>query len=297
MRITRLILALGVIFTSATGIADDSQVVASDGGIQITYAEFEEALAQTGDKLRALIAEDTDERLEFINGMLSVRKLAAEADDIGPDDAGYWDLQFKLLAAKEKFMFTRRMAEVELPDPEALAREYYRTRKDEYARKPETRASSHILFASVPGLPRGELREKAQRILEELRDGADFEEYVENYSEDKGTAKRGGSLDRWIRLGDPSITPPYSGALFEIEDVGGYSDVTDSQFGLHIIRLDGIREEGYYEYQEVRSKILQDIANEFRRLAAKEVRNRYRITGDVYIDGPAMEELFAPYKQ
>ena len=116
------------------------------------------------------------------------------------------------------------------------------------------------------------------------------------YSEDPGRRERNGSIDRWIRLGDPSITPPYSGALFEIEKVGGYSEVTDSEFGLHIIRLDGIRAAGYLPYKAVRDRIVQDLRAEFGTLTSKQVRARFNLTDDAFIDGDAMDELFAPYK-
>ena len=198
---------------------------------------------------------------------------------------------------KRQFIFEREVGEYILPDMNALAEERYLTQKDRYAKIPETRASSHILFSSPPGRDRTELREEAAKILAELRAGADFEEYVDRYSDDPGTAARGGSLDRWIRFGDPSITPPYSESLFEIEEIGGYSKVTDSQFGLHIIRLDGIQESSYKPFEEVKGAIMQDLVGEQRKLAGKVVNERYFMSDEAFIDGDAMDELFAPYEQ
>jgi hypothetical protein len=279
--------------------ADDARAVApviADGDVVISRAEFEAALASTPEKVRQRAATDLGDRFELINGMLETRKFAAKADALTEADPGYWELQFAIIAVKHKFMFARELNSLRVPNVEALAEEWYRTQKVKYALIPETRASSHILLASPPGLPRDELRLKAQSILDELRAGADFEEIVRTYSEDKGTKKRKGSLDKWVRLGDTSITPPYTGALFDIAEVGGYSEVTDSQFGLHIIRLDGIREAGFKSYEEARPAILSDIAAEVRKLATSELRARYGISEDAFIDGAAMEELFAPYQ-
>ncbi|MHA7816236.1 MAG: peptidylprolyl isomerase [Pseudohaliea sp.] len=273
-----------------------AEVVVADEGIEMTREEFEVVLETSPEKIKRRAANDLGDRFELITQLLATRKLAATADDLTPDDPGYWELRFKLLQAREQFMFQRLVDERQEPDFEPLAKERYKTEKEKYARYPETRASSHILFRSPPGQDRTELREKAAQVLAELRDGADFEAYVEEYSEDPGSRQRGGSLNRWIRLGDPDITPPYSGALFEIDEVGGYSEVTDSQFGLHIIRLDGIRESGYLPYERVRARIIKDLRAEFRTLAAKEVRARFNLTDDAFIDGEAMEELFAPYK-
>lgn len=274
-----------------------AEVIVADEGVELTRQEFEAVLATSPEKIKRRAANDLGDRFELITQLVASRKLAATAEELDPDQPAYWELRFKVLQAREQFMFQRLVDNYETPDFEALARERYRTEKDKYARYPEVRASSHILFRSPPGEDRTELREKAREVLEELRNGADFAEYVERYSEDPGSKERDGSLDRWVRFGDPKITPPYSGALFDIEEVGGYSEVTDSQFGLHIIRLDGIQESGYADYEQVRQSIIKDLRAEFKTLAAKEVRARFQLTDDALIDGEAMEELFAPYKQ
>ena len=236
------------------------------------------------------------DRFEFINGLLVMRKLAAQVEGLEPTDPGYWDLYFELIATRADFAFQRLKDEVELADPMPLAREYYKTKKDQYARIPEERASSHILLASRPGLDRSEVRAKAADLLAQLRDGADWEQMVAEHSDDRGSKARGGSLDRWVVFGDKNITPPYTEALFEIQEVGGYSEVTDTQFGVHIIRLDGIKPSGYREFEEVAEAIVADVRAEQRSLANKAIRARFNVSDDAYIDGDAMEEMFAPYK-
>jgi len=241
-------------------------------------------------------AADTGERFELINQLITSRKLAAKADSLTEGDEGYWDLQFKLLSVRENYAYEKEFGEYEVPPLDELARERYETQKDKYAKVPERRASSHILFRCPPGCDREPFREKARKVLDELQAGASFEELVAEYSEDPGSKRRDGSLDRWLKFGDPGITPPYTEALFEIDEVGGYSKIVDSQFGLHIIRLDGVKAAGYLPYKDVANEIKSDLVKEFRKLAATEVRSRYMITDDAYIDGDAMEKLFAPHK-
>jgi parvulin-like peptidyl-prolyl isomerase len=290
-----LLPVVALVCFSWSALAQADTVVA-DGDVEISREEFEAALSLSPQKLQSLAAHDLGDRFELINSMVQVRKLAAEAEKLSSDEPGYWALQFQILAIKRQFMFDRALAAFEVPDVKSLAREYYDTQRDKYATKPETRASSHLLLASPPGLDRTEVRIRAQNLLNQLRDGADFEEMVAEYSDDPGSKQRRGSLDRWIRFGEPSITPPYSEALFEIDEIGGYSEVTDSQFGVHIIRLDGIREGGYYPFEDVRDAIVKDIIAEYKALAANEIAVRYGISDDAFIDGEAMEELFAPYK-
>ncbi|MFK7831537.1 MAG: peptidylprolyl isomerase [Congregibacter sp.] len=281
---------------TSDSMQDKNKIVVEHQGVSMTYGEFEAILNSSPEKIKRLAAMDLGDRFELINSLMVVRKLAAEAEKLGPEDDGYWNLYWEILGAKENFIFQRMMAQVELPETVELAREYYTTRKDYYALVPEERASSHILLASRPGLDRVEIRQKAQEILDQLRAGAEWSASVAEHSDDPGSASRDGAISRSIALGDASISPPFSGALFDIAEIGEYSDVTDTQFGVHIIRLDGITPPYYREFEEVRDKIVSDILSERRTLASKEIRAKYHLDDDAFIDGAAMEELFEQYK-
>ncbi len=281
-------------YSSVSAVAES--VVVADGPISISYGEFEGLLVDTPDKIRSDAARDLGDRFAFISDAMARRKMIAEANQMTPEDPDYAALQSQLDAVKQQFIFKRAQSAYALPDLSALAEERYATQMDKYAKIPETRASSHILFYTPPGPDRTALRVKAQKILDELRAGANFEAYVAEYSGDPGSAARQGSLDRWLRFGDPDISPPYTEALFAIEAVGEYSAVTDTQFGVHIIRLDGIRESGYEPFEEVQSRIVEDLMQEHYKLATKAARTRYNLSDDAFIDGEAMEALFAPYQ-
>ncbi|EAQ95714.2 Parvulin-like peptidyl-prolyl isomerase [Congregibacter litoralis KT71] len=289
----RVLIAISALLSVAVFAADDAGVLIADSGVVITTEEFEAIYDTMPPSLKAKMRDDVAERLEIINSLLVARKLAAEADKITPSDDDYWTLHAALVGAKYEYMFKRLVSEVSEPDFEPLARERYVTQKDKYAFVPEVRASSHILLISPPGIDRTEVRAKAQGLLDQLRAGADFEAMVAEYSDDAGTRARKGSLGKYIRFGDPGITPPYSEALFEIENVGEYSEVTDSQFGVHIIRLDAVQESAYAEFDKVRDVIITEIKREFAGLARDEVRGRFSITDDLYINGELMEELLS----
>lgn len=275
---------------------DAMQTVIADGGVTISRAEFAEILRTAAPKAVERATTNMDDRLELINALLATRRIAAEADEMTVDDSLYWELQFALIAAKRDIVLKQFMDDLEVPDLEPLAREYYDTQREKYALVPEKRASSHILLASRPGLDRKGVRAKAAQILEELEAGADWSTMVAEHSDDPGSKARDGSLNRWVSYGEIGISPPYTEALFEVEAIGGYSRVTDTQFGVHIIRLDDIQPAYDRPYEEVREKILADVTREFRQRAARVNRARYNITDDIFIDGEAMDELFAPYE-
>ncbi len=279
------------------GLAHAKDTIAvRDGDVVISEAEMAAMIDAWTDAMRQAAARDKGERFELLTSAMMSRKMAREADEATPEDPDYWDMQFKLLNIKQRYVFDRFMEQLDIPDLEDLARERYETEKDKYAKVPEHRKASHILLRCVAGnCNRDELRPKARELLEELRNGADFEAMVAEYSDDPGSKARGGALTDWIRMGDPKVIPEFVGGLFEIEEVGGYSEVTDTRFGLHIIRMDDIAPSFYQAYDRVRDAIVKDLENEYKKLAAKDFREGYLLSDDAYINGDVMDRLFAPY--
>jgi peptidyl-prolyl cis-trans isomerase C len=275
-----------------------AQPVIEDQGVGMSREELEQVIQRWPDEMKRAAANDLGDRMELLNQALANKKIALEAEKLSPeaDPEDYWDYELKIQQVQSKYVFDRYMKNLEVPDMSALAEERYETQKDKYALVEEKRLSSHILFACPPGCDRKPLRPKAQQVLDELRAGADFAQMVAEYSQDPGTKPRDGHLPRWLGMGEPQISPPYLGGLFDIEEVGGYSEVVDTQFGLHIIRLDDIQASYYRPYDEVRDEIIQRLEGEYRELSAKEFKASFRATDEIRIDGDVMEEILAPYK-
>lgn len=275
-----------------------AQNVVEHGEVGLTYEELERIVKQWTPQMQKSAAEDFGDRLELLNVALTNKKIAQETEKLSPDidPDVYWEYVFKLQSLKRQFIIDQFVKSIEVPDMTALSRELYETQKEEYAGVAERRTSSHILFACPPGeCSRAETKAQAQIVLDELRAGADFEEMVEKYSGDPGSKAKGGKFDKWMFLGEVGVTPPYSGGLFEIEEIGEYSDLVSTQFGIHIIRLDGIEKAYFKPYAEVKDKIIADLEMEYRKLAVKAWLETFQIGDDAYIDGAAMEKLFAPY--
>lgn len=272
--------------------------VIMDGGVEMSRAEVEQVVSNWSPEMQRAAANDTGDRLEMLNQALTNKKIALEAEKLSPDTdpEAYWKYYFLIQGAQTKYVFDRYMDNLEVPDMSALAEERYATQADKYALVEERRLSSHILLACPPGCDRERLRPVILEALNKLDSGADFAQMVAEYSQDPATKNKDGRIELWMAMGEPKISPPYLGGLFEIEEVGGYSGVVETQFGFHIIRLDEIQPAYYREFDEVREEIIQRLEGEYRELAGKEFKLRFRMSDDVRIDGPAMEEIFAPYK-
>jgi len=81
-------------------------------------------------------------------------------------------------------------------------------------------------------------RQTAEDVLAQLRDGADFSELAKQYSDDTVSGANGGDLD-WFSRG--MMVGPFEDTAFSLEP-GVVSDLIETEFGLHIIVVDEIKD-------------------------------------------------------
>ena len=112
--------------------------------------------------------------------------------------------------------------------------EFYKTYKDSLPSLEETINISHILMLVKPSEDaQTTAYNKASEILDKIKNSADFSEMAEKYSDDPASAKRGGDLGL-ISRGD--FVKEFEAAAFNLKD-GEISDIVQSQFGFHIIKM------------------------------------------------------------
>lgn len=119
----------------------------------------------------------------------------------------------------------------------------------------EARKAQHILIAVSGNNPQAAVaaKAKAEDILKQIRAGANFSKLAEKYSDDPGSAKNGGNLG-WIQRGQ--MVKPFEDALFSIPKVGDVVGPIRTQYGYHIIKLDGIRAPTTQPFSQVRGQLL-----------------------------------------
>ena len=119
---------------------------------------------------------------------------------------------------------------------EAELRELFAARESDLS-KPERVHARHILVAVANDAGEADLaaaREKAQKARDRILAGEDFAAIAAEVSNDPQTAKQGGDLGVFARgVNDPALDD----AAFALE-AGGLSDVVQSVYGFHVIRVD-----------------------------------------------------------
>jgi len=88
-----------------------------------------------------------------------------------------------------------------------------------------------------------EQKQKAEDLLKQIQGGADFSELAKQNSEDPGSKEKGGDLD-FVKKGQ--FVPEFDKILFDSNLAPGQvnSQVVESQFGYHIIKILEIRGDG-----------------------------------------------------
>lgn len=124
---------------------------------------------------------------------------------------------------------------------------YYDRNHSDYQRA-ERRKVAHILVQGVTD----ESLQKAQAILTEINAGADFATLATEKSDDTYSAKNNGELD-WFEAG--VMDPAFDKASFELTDAAPMSEVVESQFGYHIIKLVAIEANEAQPLAEVKEKV------------------------------------------
>ena len=135
---------------------------------------------------------------------------------------------------------------------EREVRRYYKKNTESYVTPPQIKAR-HILLKLPPDSPEETLTEKQQqleKLLTQIRSGKSFEELAREHSED-GTAADGGDLG-WFKPGE--MVPAFETAAFALAP-GEVSDIVQSPFGLHLIKVDELKEEITKSLDEARDEI------------------------------------------
>jgi len=136
----------------------------------------------------------------------------------------------------------------------------YEERSQEFM-TPEERRASHILISVDKSASPGEkesARHKAQELLDRIHKGEDFSKLAKEYSDDPGSAAHGGDLGFF---GRGIMDKAFEEAAFSLHK-GEVSDLVESAFGFHIIKLTDIRPGQAKPFDEVRSTLEIDLKRE-----------------------------------
>ncbi|MCF7797007.1 MAG: peptidylprolyl isomerase [Lentisphaeria bacterium] len=239
-------------------------VIATMDGAEVTVEDLfsrypQERLAQAADDEIKNAVDDVVRRALFVKDAIAM----------GYKDSVGTKAQIQSVEDQRLFQYVYEKDILDSVINEAQLREMYdKARYEIHAR--------HILVQhrDVPRAEASRSKEEAlalcAHILQQLKEGAAFEALANQYTEDPSGKNSGGDLG-WFGWG--KMVGPFQETAFKLS-VGEVSDVVETQFGYHIIKVEGRRETDVKPFEEEKdrlkrlaardkAKVLQQLAQEF----------------------------------
>jgi peptidyl-prolyl cis-trans isomerase C len=145
------------------------------------------------------------------------------------------------------------------------ARKFYDENPKQFETAEQVRAS-HILIKPVfteggdPNEDKAAAKKKIQDLLKQIKEGADFAQVAMSNSMCP-SAPKGGDLGYFSR-GD--MTPEFEKAAFGLA-VGQISDVVETEYGFHIIKVTGHKDAGMMSFDQAKDQIIAKLTDDQKR--------------------------------
>jgi len=222
-------------------------------GITVTEAEIEEEFRLNNDKINLnfvrLAPELFESKVKVTDEALATFFESRQEEFRVPERVALRYLQFTPERYRDEITFD-----------DAELEKYYRRHLDQFD-IPEQVKAAHVLIKVAQDADQA-LRDKkkafANDLLAEARGGKDFAELARTYSDDKGSALKGGDLGFFTR---GSMVPAFEAAAFNLNP-GEISDLVETPFGFHIIKVEAYTEAGVKPLADVIDQVKADLGEE-----------------------------------
>jgi len=189
----------------------------------------EEVTKELDNRIKSLIEQvGSQSRLEEIYAMsiVKIRMLLKE------------DLKKRMMTERLK----RQKFGSGVKSTDREVREFYKTYRDSLPRATEEFEIAHIYIErKVSDAEKNWAKDKAKQILDSVKKGVDFSELAKRNSDDSLSAIQGGNLG-YVKKG--SFVKPFEEAALVLLP-GEVSDLVETQFGYHIIKLIDKKGDGF----------------------------------------------------
>ena len=166
-------------------------------------------------------------------------------------------LQIKRGLSIKELIDQQITSKIVITDEESKA---YYDQNPQMFKQPEQIKASHILIkvdAKADDAKKVEARKKIEAVQQKLKDGGDFAALAKEYSEGPSSTK-GGDLG-YFRRGQ--MVKPFEEAALAMKP-NEVSDVVETRFGYHLIKVYDIKPEQTLAYADVKDKIIQRMKQE-----------------------------------
>ncbi|QNP49957.1 peptidylprolyl isomerase [Diaphorobacter aerolatus] len=275
------------LFLVTGALAAQPAVVMEVGGINITDQDIRAELQNAPAPTRERTLENPAVLKQIASTLAARRLLAQEAEKNGL--AATPQMKAQLQLAKERVLSTARLEQIDashMPDAKAIdsyARDFYRSNPKAFEAPPETHVRHILIEGDKPAS-----KAKAEKLLAELKAGADFQKLAKENSEDKTNGPNGGDLGF---APDGRYVPEFERAIGGLSKEKPLSDVVKTQFGYHIIQYVEQRPARVVPYEDVADRLKADSTTKL--LSDKRVEKNKALIKDATVHEDALKAMAA----
>jgi len=251
--------ALGLLAALAATARADPKILAKVDGAAITEDDYNDALADIGPGLPEKL-EGPEREKYVLDYLIDLRLVAKQA--LADKLDGTADFARRLAYYHDKLAMEGLLSNVA---KSATTEEAERKAYDEAAKaqppEPEVHAR-HILLPT---------EEEAKAALARIKAGEDFAKVATELSKDP--AGDGGDLGWFTK---DRMVPEFADAAFKLEP-GQVSDPVKSQFGWHIIKVEGKRMKTFPPFEQVKDQAARFVAQKAQTALITSLRDKAKI--------------------
>jgi len=215
----------------------------------------------------------TDQQFEMVIRSAMGKSVAEWREELKQN----WESRKPLLRQallQQKLM--EKVAKVPNPSDEELKRSY------------DLLTIRHILV-STGNRTEEQARKRAEEILQKVRSGADFAKLAKEFSDDPGSKQNGGSLGAIPRSQVAALFVPEFAKAVEALQPGQVSDLVKTQYGFHIIRLDGVKPNVPADFEKNKAEYAKQYVETLRNAKWQQYLAQLRRTAKIEIIDPEIK--------
>jgi hypothetical protein len=262
----------------------DTVIATFEDGTKMTLGEFQTLVPALSDTWRPL-AESDPQKFLHVYGVIKRAAAEAESQKLAEKTPYKQGLEFAQKAAMAQFYVQESMAAITV-SPEELEK-YYEEHKEPFrqikvsgikvafggAAAPAETSSAPVAASRVPKkvLTEDEAKAKADKLVAQIRAGADFAKLVQTDSDDETSKAKGGDLGVW-KMTD-NVPDALRAAVLGLKE-GEVSEPIRQAGSFYIVHADAVT---YTPLADVKDALLGELKNEKAKKWLDDFSNRTRV--------------------
>lgn len=262
-----------LVFSISLGVYGNAlaqdDVLAKIGDREITIADLNKTIGYLDMQKQQMIEQNPQLKEQLLRQLVQSIVITDMAKKAGYDKKA--DIIERLQFLTDNYLATeylKREVVNNITISEDDMKSYYDSHKDDF-KTPEMVQVRHILISVDAGASDDEkkkARKKVEDILNKINSGEDFAKLASEFSDDTMTKPKGGDLG-FIPRG--RLVKSFEDVAFTLKP-GEVSEIVETPFGYHIIKVDEKKDAGVESYDAVKDTLEQKLLQERMQTAVSE---------------------------